>query len=48
MSKSKSGGVTTTEVEVANISKHGLWLHVGGRELYVSFKTFLLGSSVHP
>lgn len=40
MQKSKSGGVTTTEVEVANISKHGFWLHLGGRELFVSFKTF--------
>ena len=40
MSKSKSGGVTTTGVEVASISKHGFWLHLGGRELFVSFKTF--------
>jgi hypothetical protein len=26
MSKSKSGGVNTTEVEITNISGHGFWL----------------------
>lgn len=40
MSKSKNGGGSTTEVEVVSISRHGFWLYFGGRELFVSFKTF--------
>ncbi len=40
MSKSNNGGVSTTEVEVTNISKHGFWLYLGGRELFVAFNEF--------
>jgi hypothetical protein len=40
MSKSKSGGVSTTDVEITNISRHGFWLYLGGRELFVDFKEF--------
>jgi hypothetical protein len=30
----------TSLVEVANISKHGFWLSIGGKERFVSFKDF--------
>ena len=40
MTKSKSTGVSTEEVEVTNISRHGFWLFLGGRELFVSFREF--------
>lgn len=40
MSKSKSAGVSTAEVEVTSISRHGFWLYLGGRELFVSFQEF--------
>jgi len=29
-----------SEVEVTNISKHGFWLLLGGRELFLPFKEF--------
>ena len=31
---------TTAKVEVVSISRHGFWLYVDGRELFVSFKEF--------
>lgn len=40
MAKLKNGGATTAEVEVASISRHGFWLYLDGRELFVSFKEF--------
>ena len=38
--KSAQPGKLTSEVEVTNISKHGFWLLLGGRELFLSFKEF--------
>jgi Protein of unknown function (DUF2442) len=38
--KSKAPGGNTLEVEVSNISKHGFWLLVSGRELFVPFAEF--------
>lgn len=40
MSKSKNAGASIGEVEVTNISRHGLWLYLGGRELFVDFREF--------
>ena len=36
--KSDKLGVPTSQVEVANISRQGFWLFLGGRELFLSFK----------
>ena len=33
-------GKFISEVEVTNISRHGFWLLLGGRELFLSFKEF--------
>ena len=33
-------GAGTSQVEVANISRQGFWLFLGGRELFVSFEKF--------
>lgn len=33
-------GESTSEVEVTNISRHGFWLWLAGRELFVSFEAF--------
>ena len=38
--KSKALGENTSEVEVTNISRHGFWILVKGRELFVPFKEF--------
>jgi len=38
--KSQRHGVNTSEVEVTNISRHGFWLWLAGRELFVSFAEF--------
>jgi hypothetical protein len=40
MMKSKSASINTEAVEVTSISRHGFWLYLGGRELFVSFKDF--------
>ena len=40
MAKSKNAGAVTTEIEVGSISRHGFWLFVGGREIFVSFAKF--------
>ena len=40
MAKSSNGGGTTTDVEVVSIGKHGFWLNVEGRELFLSFAGF--------
>jgi len=40
MEKSSSAGAGTTDVEVTSISKHGFWIYLGGRELFVSFQDF--------
>ena len=33
-------GSATSAVEVTNISPHGFWVLVGGRELFLSFQDF--------
>jgi len=33
-------GASTSEAEVVNISPHGLWLHVKGREYFLPYKDF--------
>ena len=38
--KSEPLGVSTSEVEVTNISRHGLWLLVGEEELFLPFDEF--------
>lgn len=38
--KSALLGKDTSAVEVGNVSKHGFWLLVDGRELFLSFKDF--------
>ncbi|HEX7681236.1 MAG TPA: DUF2442 domain-containing protein [Thermoanaerobaculia bacterium] len=40
MSKLKSDGASIGEVEVTSISRHGFWLYLGGRELFVDFREF--------
>lgn len=38
--KSKIAGKSTSKVEVLNITKHGFWLLVHGREYFLSFNHF--------
>ena len=38
--KSEQPGQLTSGVEVTNISRHGFWLYLGGRELFVSLTEF--------
>jgi hypothetical protein len=38
--RSERLGNATSEIEVTNISAHGFWLYVGGREVFVSFEHF--------
>jgi hypothetical protein len=38
--KSEKVGTATLEAEVSNISRHGFWVFLGDRELFVSFKEF--------
>jgi len=38
--KSAVRGRPTSDVEVTNVSQHGFWLLIGGRELFVPFKQF--------
>ena len=38
--KSKARGASTSDVEVTNISKHGFWLLVGDKELFLPFREF--------
>jgi len=33
-------GTTTSAVEVTNVSQHGLWLLLDGRELFLPFEEF--------
>lgn len=33
-------GTTTSDVEVTNVSRHGLWIWLAGRELFLSFSDF--------
>lgn len=36
--KSSKNGKNTSKVEVTNISEHGFWLLLGGKEYFVPFK----------
>ncbi|MCA1733626.1 MAG: DUF2442 domain-containing protein [Acidobacteria bacterium] len=38
--KSSRPGNATSDVEVTNISAHGFWLYLAGREMFVSFEKF--------
>jgi hypothetical protein len=38
--KSETPGTATSEVEVTNISRHGFWLLLDGRELFLPFGDF--------
>jgi len=38
--KSRAHGRNTSNVEVTDISKHGLWLLLGNKELFVPFQEF--------
>jgi hypothetical protein len=38
--RSEKPGIGTSEVEVTNVSPHGFWILLGGRELFVSFREF--------
>jgi hypothetical protein len=38
--RSGQRGSVTSDVEVTNISRHGLWLWLRDRELFVAFETF--------
>lgn len=38
--RSEKRGNVISEVEVTNISAHGFWLYLGGRELFLSFAEF--------
>ena len=38
--KSSGLGKNTSQVEVQNISKHGLWLYVKGSEYFLSYKAY--------
>ena len=33
-------GASTSKVEVSNISSHGVWLYVKGKEYFLSYKDF--------
>jgi hypothetical protein len=39
-SRSDKLGHVISEVEVTNISRHGFWLYLGGREILVTFSDF--------
>ena len=38
--KSQKPGADTSEIDVTNISRHGFWLWLRDRELFVSFSEF--------
>jgi len=38
--RSEQLGNSTSAIEVTNISRHGFWLWLGARELFVSFSEF--------
>lgn len=38
--KSVAPGTTTSDVEVTNISKHGFWILLDDRELFLPFEEF--------
>ncbi len=38
--KSQSAGTSTSAVEILNVSRHGVWLYVKGKEYFLSYKDF--------
>ena len=38
--KSAAPGPSTSPVEVTNVSRHGFWLFIGEREVFVAFRDF--------
>lgn len=38
--KSAQPGASTSSVELANVSQHGLWLFIDGNEHYLAFDSF--------
>lgn len=38
--KSRTLGKNTSQVEVTNISRHGVWMFAGNRELFMSYEDF--------
>jgi len=40
MAKLSNAGANIADAEVTSISRHGFWLYLGGRELFVSFAEF--------
>ncbi len=38
--KSQELGTNTLEAEVLNISAHGIWLYVGGREYFLAYAEY--------
>ncbi len=38
--KSKKLGKNSSEAEVTNISKHGFWMLINGKEYFLAFKNF--------
>jgi len=38
--KSATGGTSISEVEVTNVSKHGVWLLLAGQEVFLPFEQF--------
>jgi len=38
--RSSALGSSTSEIEVTNISPHGFWILIEGRELFLSFEDF--------
>lgn len=38
--KSRKRGERTSEIEVCNISKNGIWLHVNAKEYFLPYKDF--------
>lgn len=38
--KSEPHGMSTSGIEVTNVSRHGIWMLAGSRELFMSFEDF--------
>jgi len=36
----RTAGKNTSDIEVLNVSKHGFWLFLNGREYFLSFESF--------
>jgi hypothetical protein len=47
--KSVKPGTDTSAVELSNVSPHGIWIFIGGRELFLDFKFFpwFADASIH-